>query len=115
MLVFGSNKPTIYKTMNLIKDTIPTNWELAAVLVRDCGMAETERFSFYKVGNQIALVQYHPMNGWEDVWTKVADPAWMRNYYSELLAGEPYRNVRSLGYGRLDVQTGRRVKARRTA
>ncbi len=101
--------------MDLIKNTIPAGWELAAVLERDCGMAEPERFSFYKVGDQVAIAQYHPMNGWEDVWVKVSDPVWMRNYYSELLAGEPYRNVSSLGYGRLDVQTGRRLKAHRVA
>ena len=101
--------------MDLIKNTIPTNWQLAAVLERDCGMAEPERFSFYKVGDQVAIAQYHPMNGWEDVWVKVADPAWMRTYYSELLTGEPYRDVSSPGYGRLIVQEGKRVKARRVA
>lgn len=100
--------------MDLLTNTVPSNWELAAVLERDCGMAEPERFFFYKAGEQVALAQYHPMNGMEDVWTKIDSPEWMRNYYSELLAGEPYRNVESLGYGRLDIREGRRVKARRT-
>ena len=101
--------------MDLTTNTVPSNWKLAAVLERNCGMNEPERFFFYKVEDQVAVAQYHPMNGMEDVWTKIDSPEWMRNYYSELLAGEPYRNVQSLGYGRLDVQKGRRVKARRTA
>jgi hypothetical protein len=100
--------------MDLLTGTVPSTWELAAVLERDCGMTEPERFFFYKVGEEVALAQYHPMNGMEDVWTKIDSPQWMRNYYSELLAGEPYRIVEYSGYGRLDVQHGRRVKARRT-
>ena len=99
--------------MDLTKTAIPADWSLVAVLVRDCGMNEPERFSFYTVGDQVALAQYHPMNGPEDVWTKVSDPEWMRNYYSELMAGEPYREVDCPGYGRLNVRHGRRIKATR--
>jgi hypothetical protein len=97
--------------MDLTKTAIPSNWVLVATLERDCNCAEPERFSFYTVGDQVALAQYHPMNGLEDVWTKVSEPQWMRDYYSELMAGEPYRDVQSLGYGRLDVRQGRRPKA----
>lgn len=101
--------------MDLTKNTVPANWHLKAVLERECGMNEPERFFFYTVENQVAVASYHPMNGMEDVWTKVAEPAWARSWYVELLAGEPYREVQSLGYGRLDINEGRRVKARRVA
>ena len=99
--------------MILTKETIPTDWQLRAVLGRDCRCAEPERFAFYAVGEKVAVVSYHPMNGWNYLWTKIDSKDWMRDYYAELMAGEPFRNVESKSYGRLDVREGRRPKAYR--
>ena len=98
------------KTLN----SIPSNWVKKAVLARPCGMNQPERFGFFQTPNgQVAQVFYHPMNGPDQLFCRISDSVTMAAEYKELLEGERYEQRTDIGYGRMDVRRGRRVKATR--
>jgi hypothetical protein len=95
---------------------IPAAWQLKGVLARDCGLCEPERFAFYAMPDgRVAEVQFHPMNGWEDLFARVGSAASQRDRWNELLAGEPWEQRTDIGYGRIDHRQGKMRKARRVA
>lgn len=95
---------------------IPASWARKGVLGRDCGCRELERFAFYALPDgRVAEIALHPMNGPSEMFVTIRTAELARERWAELLAGEPFEQRSSLGYGRMDVRRGRMRKARRVA
>ena len=95
---------------------IPADWKLKGVLARYCGCREPERMAFYVMPDgRVAEVLYHPMNGWDDLFIRVASAELQRERWDELLNGEPWEQRTDIGYGRIDHRKGKHPKARRVA
>lgn len=93
--------------------TIPADWAKRCVLhrVNQKGFAP-ERFAFYALPDgQVACVQFHPMNGWDDLFCAIGSREWAADRRAELLAGERFEHRESKGYGRIDVRAGRYNRA----
>jgi len=95
---------------------IPADWTRRGVLARGCRCVEPERFAFYALTDgRVAIVQFHPMNGWDALFVRVLPAALAREEWAELLEGEKFEDREYHGYGRMSVRRGRYAKAYRVA
>lgn len=94
---------------------IPADWVRRGVLARPGFRGcEPEKFAFYAVTDgRVAVVQFHPMNGWDALMVRILPAALAREEWVELLEGEKFTERESVGYGQVSVREGRYVRARR--
>ena len=105
-----------FQTATLTASTIPANWVKKAVLTRPCGLNQPERFGFYATPDgRVAQINFHPMNGPEDLFVRIGDREAMAAEYQELLEGERYETRTATYGGGIDCRRGRRIKATRVA
>lgn len=92
---------------------IPADWTKKAVLLRK---QTGERFAFYALTDgRVAEVIYHPMNGTEDMFTRIGPRDFMAAAYQELLDGEPWETRTATWAGGIDRRRGRYAKCQRVA
>ena len=104
------------ETGGISAQEIPTTWAKKAVLTRPCGMNQPERFAFFALPDgRVAQVNFHPMNGVEDMFFRISDREFMAGEYQELLDGERFTERTATYGGGVDCRRGRRIKATRVA
>jgi len=92
---------------------IPADWTKKAVLLRK---QTGERFAFYALADgRVAEVFFHPMNGMDDMFTRIGPRDFMAAAYQELLDGEPWKTRSATWGGGIDRRHGRYAKCQRIA